>query len=163
PFCPWVDRLTDARLLHLFGMSREGLELARVARARGVPVVLSPICWLDPRALAALAPGPAAAAFDLARWAVRRAGPPIPDRRHPPAGFRRWRTTTPYSRRRMPRRGSWRCRAGSRRPAWPRWRGRWRAGRWSSPLTDARRSTSATWPCTSGPDALRSWPRPYPG
>ena len=34
-----------ARLLHLFGMSREGLELARVARARGVPVVLSPICW----------------------------------------------------------------------------------------------------------------------
>ena len=57
PFSPWTDRLEDARLLHLFGMSREGLELARVARARGVPVVLSPICWFEPRALAALATG----------------------------------------------------------------------------------------------------------
>src|SRR4051794_14716868 len=28
-FSPWADRLEDARLLHLFGMSREGLELAR--------------------------------------------------------------------------------------------------------------------------------------
>src|SRR5947209_6216080 len=51
PFCPWTDRLADARLLHMFGMSREGLELARVARARGVPVVISPICWFEPRAL----------------------------------------------------------------------------------------------------------------
>ena len=53
-FSPWTDRLETARLLHLFGMSREGLELARVARQRGVPVVLSPICWYEPRALAAL-------------------------------------------------------------------------------------------------------------
>ena len=34
-FSPWTDRLEQARLLHLFGMSREGLELARVARAAG--------------------------------------------------------------------------------------------------------------------------------
>ena len=53
-FSPWTDRLESARLLHLFGMSREGLELARLARTRGVPVVLSPICWYEPRALAAL-------------------------------------------------------------------------------------------------------------
>src|SRR5258705_753943 len=49
-FSPWVDRLEDARLLHLFGMSREGLELARVARARGVRLVLSTVCWYDPPA-----------------------------------------------------------------------------------------------------------------
>ena len=53
-FSPWTDRLETARLLHLFGMSREGLELARWRRARGIPVVLSPICWFEPRALAAL-------------------------------------------------------------------------------------------------------------
>ena len=55
-FSPWTDRLESARLLHLFGMSREGLELARLARSRGVPVVLSPICWYQPRAIAALEP-----------------------------------------------------------------------------------------------------------
>ena len=48
PFIPWTDRLDRARLLHLFGMSREGLQLARLARARGVPVVVSPICWISP-------------------------------------------------------------------------------------------------------------------
>ena len=53
-FSPWTDRLESARLLHLFGMSREGLELARMARTRGVPIVLSPICWYELRALAAL-------------------------------------------------------------------------------------------------------------
>src|SRR5262249_31622877 len=30
-FCSWTDRIAAARLLHLFGMSREGLELAQVA------------------------------------------------------------------------------------------------------------------------------------
>lgn len=79
PFSPWTDRLGEARLIHLFGMSREGLELARSARARGVPVVLSPICWYDPCALAALAPGPLSAARDLAGWAVRRAAPRCPN------------------------------------------------------------------------------------
>jgi glycosyltransferase involved in cell wall biosynthesis len=70
PFSPWEDRLEDARLLHLFGMSREGLELARVAKARGVPVVVSPICWLEPRAILALASSRARAALDLAKWAA---------------------------------------------------------------------------------------------
>ena len=36
-FSPWTDRLESARLLHLFGMSREGLDLARMARTRGRP------------------------------------------------------------------------------------------------------------------------------
>ncbi len=70
PFVPWTDRLGDARLLHLFGMSREGLELARVARARGVKVALSPICWVEPAAIAALAPGRLRAGVDLAKWAA---------------------------------------------------------------------------------------------
>jgi glycosyltransferase involved in cell wall biosynthesis len=77
-FSPWTDRLDDVRLLHLFGMSREGLELARVARARGVPVVLSPICWVEPRALAALAPNPARAAWNQAKWALKVAAPRWP-------------------------------------------------------------------------------------
>jgi glycosyltransferase involved in cell wall biosynthesis len=78
PFNPWTDRIAHARLLHLFGMSREGLALARVAQARGVPVVLSPICWFEPRALAALAPGPIAAARDVGKWLLRRACPRLP-------------------------------------------------------------------------------------
>lgn len=78
PFSPWVDRLEDARLLHLYGMSREGLELARVAKRQGVPVALSPICWFEPRALAALAPSRGRAALDLAKWAARRAVPRLP-------------------------------------------------------------------------------------
>jgi glycosyltransferase involved in cell wall biosynthesis len=78
PFSPWLDRLDAARLLHLFGMSREGLELARVAHARGVPVVLSPICWYNPRALAALAPSKLAAGRDVAKWLVRRVWPSCP-------------------------------------------------------------------------------------
>jgi hypothetical protein len=78
PFCPWTDRLKGARLLHLFGMSREGLELARVARAVGVPVVLSPVCWYEPRSLAALAGGVASAVRDVAKWAVQRAWPTRP-------------------------------------------------------------------------------------
>ena len=77
-FNPWVDRIGDARLVHLFGMSREGLEVARVARSRGVPVVLSPICWYEPRAIAALAGGPLRAAADLAKWATSRALPRWP-------------------------------------------------------------------------------------
>jgi glycosyltransferase involved in cell wall biosynthesis len=78
PFSPWRDRLDDARLIHLYGMSREGLELARVARSRRVPVVLSPICWFEPRALAALAPSHGRGAIDLAKWAARRALPRLP-------------------------------------------------------------------------------------
>ncbi len=78
PFVPWVDRIENARLLHLFGMSPEGLALARVARSRGVPVVLSSICWYDPRSLARLAPTHLRASFDVAKWAARRAVPTLP-------------------------------------------------------------------------------------
>ncbi len=77
-FSAWADRLEDARLLHLFGMSREGLELARVARARGVPVVLSPICWIEPGAISALAPNPARRVFDLAKWTLKTTVPRWP-------------------------------------------------------------------------------------
>jgi glycosyltransferase involved in cell wall biosynthesis len=75
PFSPWVDRLSQGRLLHLFGMSREGLELARAARSQGLPVVLSPICWVEPRAIVALAPNRWRAASDLAAWAARAVTP----------------------------------------------------------------------------------------
>ncbi|QDV34215.1 glycosyltransferase [Tautonia plasticadhaerens] len=78
PFNPWTDRLEEGRLLHLFGMSREGLELARVAGARAVPVVLSPICWFEPSALWGLAPSRVKGARDLGAWALRRAVPRLP-------------------------------------------------------------------------------------
>jgi len=77
-FSGWTDRLESARLLHLFGMSREGLELARVARAVGIPVVLSPICWYEPRALAALERHPARKLASLAAWGLRCIAPGIP-------------------------------------------------------------------------------------
>jgi glycosyltransferase involved in cell wall biosynthesis len=77
-FSPWTDRLERARLLHLFGMSREGLELAKVARARGVPVVLSPICWYEPLALALLEPDCPRRVRALAAWLVRRVMPRVP-------------------------------------------------------------------------------------
>lgn len=77
-FSPWTDRLDSARVLHLFGMSREGLDLARLARSRGVPVVLSPICWYQPRAIAALEPGPLRKAVALSAWALRSIAPGIP-------------------------------------------------------------------------------------
>lgn len=72
PFVPWTDRLEEARLLHLFGMSREGLALARVARARRLPIVLSPIFWVERRAVFALAGGPLRGCLDWARWQARR-------------------------------------------------------------------------------------------
>ena len=79
PFVSWTDRLDRAKLLHLYGMSREGLELARVARSRGVPVAVSPICWFEPRALRALAGSSARALLDLTKWAIRRVSPTLPD------------------------------------------------------------------------------------
>jgi glycosyltransferase involved in cell wall biosynthesis len=78
PFSPWTDRLESARLLHLFGMSREGLDLARLARARGVPVVLSPICWYQPRAIAALEPKLTRKIAGLAAWCLRSIAPRTP-------------------------------------------------------------------------------------
>ncbi len=78
PFCPWTDRIDRAGLLHLFGMSREGLQLARVARARGVPVVLSPICWIEPRAMAALATDPVGRLANRAKWRLKAMVPRWP-------------------------------------------------------------------------------------
>jgi glycosyltransferase involved in cell wall biosynthesis len=77
-FSPWTDRIPRARLLHLFGMSREGLELARVARARGVAVVLSPICWYQPRALLALEASPLRKLASLSAWGLRHLLPHTP-------------------------------------------------------------------------------------
>jgi glycosyltransferase involved in cell wall biosynthesis len=77
-FSPWTDRIERARLIHLFGMSREGLELARVADARGVPVVLSPICWYEPRALWVLEPDLPRKLKSLAAWSLRLAVPHLP-------------------------------------------------------------------------------------
>ena len=78
PFSPWVDRLDQARLLHLFGMSREGLQLARMARAKGIPVVLSPICWIEPRAMAALAPDRVGRLANRAKWHLKALVPRAP-------------------------------------------------------------------------------------
>ncbi|HEV3121763.1 MAG TPA: glycosyltransferase, partial [Isosphaeraceae bacterium] len=78
PLVPWIDRIENARLLHLFGMSTEGLALARVAKARGIKVVLSPICWFEPRALVALAPSRRSAAAAVAKWALRQVWPACP-------------------------------------------------------------------------------------
>jgi glycosyltransferase involved in cell wall biosynthesis len=77
-FAAWTDRLESARLLHLFGMSREGLELARLSRTRGIPVVLSPICWYQPRAIAALEPSWRRRAVGLSGWCLRSIAPGIP-------------------------------------------------------------------------------------
>jgi glycosyltransferase involved in cell wall biosynthesis len=77
-FSPWTDRLESARLLHLFGMSREGLALARLARTRRVPLALSPICWYQPRAMAALEPDLPRKALGLAAWCLRSIAPRIP-------------------------------------------------------------------------------------
>jgi glycosyltransferase involved in cell wall biosynthesis len=75
PFNPWSDRIEKAWLLHLFGMSREGLALARIARAKKVPVVISPICWSDPRAIRALESNPIQRMLALGAWAAHRYGP----------------------------------------------------------------------------------------
>jgi len=77
-FCSWTDRLERARLLHLFGMSREGLELARRAKARGTPVVLSPICWFQPGALWNLERSWARKVGSLAARSLRRLCPNLP-------------------------------------------------------------------------------------
>jgi glycosyltransferase involved in cell wall biosynthesis len=77
-FSPWTDRLERARVLHLFGMSREGLELARRARALGTPVVLSPICWFELKALWNLERGIGRKVLALAAWSTRRLLPTLP-------------------------------------------------------------------------------------
>jgi glycosyltransferase involved in cell wall biosynthesis len=78
PFVPWTDRIDRAGLLHLFGMSREGLQLARVARAKGIPVALSPICWIEPRAMAALATDRLGRWANRAKWRLKALAPRFP-------------------------------------------------------------------------------------
>ena len=81
-FSPWTDRIDRHRVLHLFGMSREGSRAgAGGASGRGVPVVLSPICWLEPRSL--LRPGAdrgRGGSWDLAKW-IGSSGADPADRR----------------------------------------------------------------------------------
>jgi len=76
-FSPWTDRIEEYRILHLFGMSREGLELARIARRRGVRVVLSPICWREPKALYALASRRARGLWHRAKWSLKGVFPRV--------------------------------------------------------------------------------------
>ncbi len=69
---------------------------------------------------------------------------------------RRSTTTTRGSPRPSRRRGSSRCRAGSRRPGSPPWRPRWRGRRsWSDAAADARASISATLSSTPALTARR--------
>ena len=78
PFVPWIDSLRQAKLLHIYGMSAEGLGLARCARTLGIPVILSPICWFEPGALARLADHPWHSMKALAAWSARSACPRLP-------------------------------------------------------------------------------------
>ena len=78
PFVPWLDRLERARLVHLFGMSPEGLALAGVARSMGIPVVLSTICWVEPRAIAAQAPDFPRRVLARAKWEAKAFVPSWP-------------------------------------------------------------------------------------
>ncbi len=77
-FSPWTDRIEDARVLHLFGMSREGLALAQWARKRNVPVALSPISWFQPAALAALETRSSRRLRALAAYGLRALMPALP-------------------------------------------------------------------------------------
>ena len=77
-FSAWVDRLSDFRLLHLFGMSREGLELAREAKSQGVPIALSSICWFEPRAMYSLASNSVSGMIDVGKWKMKAALPWLP-------------------------------------------------------------------------------------
>ncbi len=77
-FSGWTDRIPQARALHLFGMSREGLELATIAKSQRVPVVVSPICWYEPRALWALEPTARRKLAAMGGWSIRRAAPVWP-------------------------------------------------------------------------------------
>ena len=78
PFVPWVDRIEDARVLHLFGIAPEGYALAKLAKARGIPVCLSTICWYEPRAIWALGDGIVRKSLDISKWCVRRLAPRLP-------------------------------------------------------------------------------------
>ena len=78
PFVSWTDRLDRARLLHLFGMSREGLELAKNAKSRGTPIVLLTICWVEPCAVKALANNHQQMLWELTKHAFKSFAPRLP-------------------------------------------------------------------------------------
>ncbi len=77
-FSAWTDRIARARLIHIFGMSREGLEL------RGWPAL--PVCpWCYRRFAGSnrepcsrLEPGLPCKLMSLAAWSLRRAIPRLP-------------------------------------------------------------------------------------
>lgn len=70
-----ADQIKNARLVHLFGMSSGGLEFARVAKSKGVPVVLSPICWVEPRAMTEMF---LYQQYLKIKWGARRFFPKLP-------------------------------------------------------------------------------------
>ena len=58
------------------GCRARGCELARVARRQGVPVVLSPICWIEPRAHGGPGPEPASGGWRPGQVAAQAAVAP---------------------------------------------------------------------------------------
>jgi glycosyltransferase involved in cell wall biosynthesis len=64
-------------LLHIFGTTREGLEVARGAKSHGVPVALSTISWYDPWVSWRLEPTGWRRVRSVAGWGVRRLVPSV--------------------------------------------------------------------------------------
>jgi glycosyltransferase involved in cell wall biosynthesis len=71
-FNPWLDRLGEHRLIHFFGLHREALPLAKLAKKAGIGVVVSPICWYDPLAQWHEAHGWVDGAARVSKWFLLR-------------------------------------------------------------------------------------------
>ncbi|MFM7593605.1 MAG: hypothetical protein ACKO85_17605, partial [Isosphaeraceae bacterium] len=71
-FNPWRDYLGEHRLIHFFGMHREALPLADVAKKAEIGVVVSPICWYDPIAQWHEAGGWVEGAQRVSKWFLLR-------------------------------------------------------------------------------------------
>jgi glycosyltransferase involved in cell wall biosynthesis len=76
-FNPWRDKIAEARLIHFFGLHREFEPVAELARSAGIGVVISPICWYDPRAQWALSPGWITGTAALAKHGALSYCPPL--------------------------------------------------------------------------------------
>ncbi len=76
-FNPWRDKIADARLIHLFGLHPEFEPVAAQAKSAGIGVVISPICWYDPRAQWALAPGWLSGCLAVAKHCALSHVPPL--------------------------------------------------------------------------------------
>ena len=110
-FSPWTDRLESARLLHLFGMSREGLELARpgASVARGARGRIADLLVSAPGARRSRAgPGPQGRGPVGLGPALHRARPSLVAAGFASSGGRRAAPT------RRPRPISWPASSGSR-------------------------------------------------